>query len=113
MRLGVVGSRGFNDYFLMKDILDEYENIDTIVTGGANGADTWAEHYAKKYGIQCLVIPAEWSRLGRKAGYIRNVEIVNQSDVIIAFWDGKSKGTKLTIDISEKKGKEIRIIEVR
>jgi len=112
MNVGVVGSRTFFDYKLMREVLDQYE-IDLIVSGGAKGADHLAERYAEEEGIEILVINAKWIVDGKylkAAGFIRNRDIVDASDMIIAFWDGKSKGTKHSIDLAQKAGKEVIII---
>ena len=58
------------------------------------------------------IYPADWLNLGKRAGYVRNTDIVKNSDMIIAFWDGKSKGTKHTIGLAQKMGKECKIINV-
>ncbi len=105
MKLAVVGSRGFDNYEILKTVIDEirtaYE-ITTIVSGGAVGADTFAEQYAEENGIEMVVFPAEWKRFGKKAGFLRNNTIWSNSDIGVAFWDGKSKGTAHSFDISRK-----------
>lgn len=112
MRLAVVGSRTFSDTKLAHKILDEYKSlISQIVSGGAAGADTIGEKWAKSNNISTNIIYPEWDKYGKRAGYIRNMLIVDASDAILAFWDGKSKGTKHTIDYAMKLGKAVRIIE--
>ena len=69
-----------------------------ILSGHCRGTDMMAEKYAKERGYSLELYPAKWSVYGRCAGVIRNKEIVNNSDLIVAFWDGKSKGTKNLID---------------
>lgn len=103
----VVGSRSFDDYDYMKEVLEQYD-IEEIVSGGCKyGADTLAEQYANEKDLILTILPADWNNLGKKAGYIRNIDIVKRSNVIIAFWDGKSKGTKHTIDIARKLNKKV------
>ncbi len=106
LNLGVVGSRTFNDYQFLCDML-KWHDIKKIISGGAKGADSLAERYAaeKKYPLK--VIMPEWEEFGKSAGYRRNVQIVEQSDEIIAFWDGNSKGTAHTIKIAEDSGKSV------
>ena len=100
MKVGVVGTRTFNDYVLLKSKLDElnYNNIiSVIISGGATGADSLAEKYANEKSIKTMIFYPEWKKFGKSAGPIRNKLIVNNSDVIIAFWDNKSIGTYNTI----------------
>lgn len=85
MILAVVGSRTFTNYQLLTQTLDNYQ-ITEIVSGGAFGADT-LEH-----NIKLTVLKPNWS-IGRHAGLLRNSDIVNHADQVIAFWDGQSKGT--------------------
>ena len=107
--VGVVGSRTFKDYLLLSKELDKI-SITKIVSGGAMGADSLAIQYAIYKGLPYIIYPANWDLHGKKAGFIRNIEIVSNSDEIIAFWDGVSKGTKSTIDIANKQGKKVTII---
>ena len=92
----------------MKMVLGWFE-IDTIISGGAKGADKLAEKYALERGIPVTVHEPDWDLHGRSAGYIRNKLIVQDADEIIAFWDRHSKGTKHTIDIAEKANKPVHI----
>jgi hypothetical protein len=102
MNVGVVGSRSFNDYPLLEktlnNIIENKEDV-TIVSGGARGADTLAERYANENQLELVVFKAEWDKYGKGAGFIRNKVIWDNMDICIAFWDGKSKGTKHSIDV--------------
>ncbi len=112
MKLAVVGSRSFNDYDCLSKELDyirKKQNITLIVSGGANGADRLAEQYAREHNIEILILKAEWDKHGKRAGYIRNVEIWNNSDFGIAFWDGKSKGTQHSFEIAKNQKKYCKI----
>ena len=108
MKLAIVGSRK-----LTIDI-SEYmpDEVDEIVSGGAKGIDTCAAEYAKSKGIKLTEILPEYERYGRAAPIKRNEEIANCADEAIAFWDGRSKGTKHTIDYFEKLGKRVKIVIV-
>lgn len=101
MKLGIVGSRGFNDkeFFDSKvKLCIEHYGITEIVSGGAIGADNFAEEFAFEHNLKLTVHKAEWDKYGLSAGFKRNKDIWKDSDIIIAFWDGISKGTKHTID---------------
>lgn len=83
-----------------------------VITGGARGVDRWAKEWLDNNGIDNEVIPAEWERYGKRAGYIRNKEMVDKSDMVIAIWDGKSRGTKHTIDICKEQDKSLIVVVV-
>lgn len=90
-----------NNYELLCRVLDGLQ-ITEIISGGAKGADSLAERYAKERGHKITVYPADWETYGRSAGAIRNELIVLNCDQVIAFWDGKSPGTKITIRLARK-----------
>ena len=110
--LAVVGSRGYQDMDEFKSVVDKY-TVNSFVSGGCpSGADRLVEIYAKQKKIPITVIPAKWSEFGRAAGPIRNKEIVEIADGMIAFWDNESRGTKSSIDLAKKKGIPVIIINV-
>lgn len=117
-KIAVVGSRSFVDYELLESILCDYiiNRYGTmpgdclIVSGGARGADGLSERFALDHGIETLIFEADWSKYGRAAGMVRNKNIVNNADVVFAFWDEKSKGTKNSIDLARNTNKELFII---
>ena len=101
----IAGSRTFNDYELLKNFADYklkniHDNIE-IVSGGAKGADTLGEQYARERGYIIKVFPANWNEQGKAAGYIRNTEMARYADALIAFWDGKSRGTRHMIETAK------------
>jgi len=110
MKIGVVGSRDFDDYKKLEKELNKIEGITVIVSGGAKGADTLAREFAEKNDIKLTEFKPDYEQYGRGAPIRRNKKIVEYSDQIIAFWDGESRGTKNTIDIAEKQDKPIIII---
>jgi hypothetical protein len=107
--LAVVGSRGFTDYNLLKSTLDKL-NIYMIVSGGAQGADKLAERYASENNIAIRVFKADWGRFGKQAGFIRNGSIITASTHVIAFWDGKSRGTEHSIRLANEYCKPLKVI---
>ena len=98
MKIAIIGSRSFQDYGLLIKTMASY-TPSTIVSGGAKGADTLAERYAGEIGVDCNIFKPDWKRYGRAAGPKRNKQIVEASDLIIAFWNGKSRGTFSTISL--------------
>ncbi len=113
MKLAVVGSRDFTDYTKLKlalDNINQFFLITEIISGGAKGADSLAERYAKENNIKLTIYLPDWKRYGRPAGMIRNKEIVSSATSVIAFWDGKSKGTANSISLAEKSKKLRQVI---
>ena len=111
MTIAVIGSRGFNDYDKLKSSLEEYKDKATnFVSGGAKGADSLGERWARENNIPVKVFLPDWDKHGKSAGYKRNIDIVDNADIVIAFWDGVSKGTKHSIDLARTKSKELVII---
>lgn len=101
MKVAVIGSRTFKDYDRAKRILDLYP-ITVIVSGGAKGADSIGEKYADERGLKKEIYKPDWDLFGKKAGFLRNTTIIENSDMIFAFWDGKSNGTKDSLDKAQK-----------
>ena len=81
------------------------------MSGGAKGADSFAEAWAKERNIKVQIFLPDWEKHGKSAGYIRNGHIIAEADACIAFWDGESKGTKLSISLAEMKGIPLKIIK--
>lgn len=109
MKVSVIGSRSFTNYELLTSILDRID-ITLLISGGANGADKLGERYANERGIPTKIFYPDWEKHGRKAGFIRNSDIINESEYVVAFWDGQSLGTKDSIRKAEKENKKILII---
>ena len=95
------------DYSEVYDIIgiDENYSIREIVSGGARGADKLGEQFAKNYNLSLKVYEADWQKYGRRAGFVRNVDIIKYCDICFAFWDGESHGTKHDIELCEQYGK--------
>ena len=111
LKIGVIGSRGFNDYKLVCDTLNPYKNIVyQIVSGGAKGADSLGEKWANENHIKTLIHRPDWDKHGKAAGFIRNELIVDDSNLIISFWDGMSRGSEHSMNLAKDQGKEVIII---
>ena len=111
----MLGGRDFSDYTLLKESLSVYISIysgipDNIVSGGAKGADTLAAQFAAEMDIPLLVFKPDYQKYGRGATLVRNTQIIENADVVFAFWNGQSKGTKDSITKAKKLQKELHII---
>ena len=106
MKVAVVGSRN-----LTINNLGDYLPKDTteIVSGGARGIDRCAREYAKSHNIKLTEFLPEYARYGRSAPLKRNLQIIRCADMVLAFWDGKSRGTKFVIDKCKSLGVPCRV----
>jgi len=116
-KIGVIGSRGYNNYeefkekllFLISNIREEI----VFVSGGCpSGGDALISRFCKEGNYQIIEHLPDWDKHGKAAGFIRNKLIIEDSDMLAAWWDGKSKGTKSSIDLARKKNIPIKIIKV-
>ena len=117
MKLAIVGSRTFSeDYINIFNIFNEHFTdgeawtIDTIISGGASGADKAAKNFCGVYGVTYIEFPAMWGIYGKSAGFKRNQQIVDACDMVLAFWDGYSSGTKDTIERAKQAKKPAFIV---
>lgn len=129
MKIAIIGSRNWTNkekLFSIMDSLNKKLNITHIVSGGAAGADSFGKEWADFNKISTIIFNADWedfsepckikyNRFGKKynalAGFKRNRLIVEESDLIIAFWDKKSPGTKDSLDLCKKLNKKFYVIE--
>ena len=115
--IGIIGSRRRNsqqDYELLeRKFFEIYEDGDEIVSGGCyTGGDHFAEDIAKKYQIAIKIYYARWNKLGKRAGFIRNTNIAEDSDVLIALVaKDRTGGAENTIDKARSMGKKIIVID--
>ena len=80
------------------------ESVSVVVHGAARGVDQMAGEWAIELGLAVDAHPADWNNLGKRAGYVRNAEMVKIADCAIFVWDGKSKGTRHSIRLVHDKG---------
>ena len=106
MKVAVIGSRSL----FVRD-LSKYlpEGTTELVSGGARGVDTSAREYARANGLPIKEFLPDYATLGKGAPLQRNLLIIEYADVVLAFWDGKSRGTKFVIDNCKKMGKPVKV----
>jgi hypothetical protein len=115
MKVIVAGSRTFRDYELLRNVCDKALSLQTeveVVSGTADGADKLGEKYAWERCYSVKKFPADWVKFGRGAGHIRNAEMANYADALIAFWDNKSRGTKHMIDLANRRGLKVKVVSL-
>ena len=91
--------------------LEKYlpEGTTEIVSGGARGVDTSAKEYALAHGLKLTEFLPEYNKFGRGAPLKRNITIIEYADLVLAFWDGKSHGTKFVIDNCKERGVPVKV----
>lgn len=118
-RVVVAGGRLFNNQEMLDRNMDRILSRKSlthkivIVSGKAKGADSLGEVYAKKRGYDVVEVPADWDKFGKRAGYLRNESMASNSDATVAFWDGKSKGTKHMIDLTKEYGNLLKVVSYK
>lgn len=119
MRVIIAGSRDYTNILQFQLLLNNKlkdSNIGlkdlTIISGGARGVDQMGEAFAKNNGIALEIFPADWNKYGKRAGFIRNEEMAEKADALIAFWNGESNGTRHMIRTANKKGLKVWIFHV-
>lgn len=113
MRVLVCGSRHFNDYEKLKDVLASLP-ISELIHGDARGADRLGARYAKSNSIPCRSFPADWEQYGKRAGPIRNSQMLREGrpEMVVAFLAPGSRGTQNMIDQATKAGVPVKIVEI-
>jgi len=116
IKVVVAGSRDFTDYKLLEEKLVKILKIKgkpseiEIVSGGARGADALGERFAREKKCHLKRFLANWDEYGRSAGHRRNAEMAVYGDILVAFWNNSSPGTRGMIDLAKKKGLEVHVI---
>jgi hypothetical protein len=110
MKIAVIGSRDFEDLGLVKRyVLEELPDDAMVVTGGARGVDQATEEAAEARGLEVLVLEPDWEGLGKRAGLLRNEDIVEEAELVVAFWDERSKGTVHALKLAVEAEKPVRV----
>ena len=114
MKVAIVGSRDYTDLQAVWNFVERLASRRPdaiIISGGARGVDTMAACAGRFFGLEVIELEPEWARLGKAAGHARNSDIVAAADILIAFWDGTSTGTKDSIDKARQKGIKVKVFE--
>lgn len=115
-RIVACGSRRFTNQFQASLHIDGFftqcpEKIEVIV-GGATGADSMIEAAARRNGHTVTVMEADWETYGKKAGILRNLQMLDRNpDIVVAWWDGKSRGTKHTVEEARRRGIPVQVYQ--
>lgn len=114
MRTIIAGSREVNSptlayCFVVKAIHQAGWTPTTIISGGARGIDRAGELYANTHSIPLEVFPADWDKYGKSAGYLRNAQMADKAEALIAVWDGHSQGTANMIELAKEKGLRVHV----
>lgn len=117
MKLALVGGRYYDDFDAVLDKISaqsvyDINDVTEIVSGGANGVDTIAKRLASVLNVPFTVFKPDWKQYGRAAGPIRNKLIIETADIVHAFWDGNSKGTKSAIGLAKKANKTLLVTSI-
>lgn len=110
MKTIIAGGRDITDYFHLEEALEAYRNdITEVVSGGAEGADSLGERYAKGAGIPLKIFKADWATNGKAAGPMRNRQMAEYAQALLALWDSKSRGTANMIEEARKRGLFVQV----
>ena len=113
MKLIIAGSRSINNIELLYWAIEEFDlTPTTIISGGAYGVDRLGEDFAREFGLNLEIFPANWNKFGKSAGFRRNEEMAHAGDALLALWDGHSNGTRHMIDEMRKVGKTVYLYTV-
>jgi hypothetical protein len=114
MRVIIAGSRGIEDYELVVRAVDESNfQVTEVVSGTARGVDRLGERWARENGVPVVQFPADWMKHGKRAGYLRNEQMGEYADALVAVWDGFSRGTVHMVATMEKLGKPVCLLNLR
>jgi len=117
MKVAIVGSRSITDHFFVKTLFDYFVYIfgkpTKIISGGARGVDSFADEFANINNIELQVFRPNWAQYGKKAGFIRNEDIIKNCDICLAIWDGESHGTKHDLELCKQYKKDLVLFNLK
>jgi hypothetical protein len=109
--VAIIGSREWPDPSAVSDYVLSLDKTVLVVSGGAKGVDTWAQIAAEERGMGTLIFKPDYNTHGKTAPLLRNKDIIDNADRVVAFWDGTSHGTKNAIDYARQCGKSVLIFK--
>lgn len=112
MKVIIAGSRGIDEYQLVVEAIQEsgwFRDITEVVSGGAYGPDKLGEEWATKHRIPIKQFLPDWKSFGKGAGMIRNGQMADYADALIAIYDGKSRGTANMIQRATKQNLKVYV----
>lgn len=113
MKLIIDGSRSFNSYSVLFEVMKTQTPWPTaVISGGALGADQLGERWAAEHAIPCRIMKEQWVKYGFIAGARKNEEMARVGDGLVAFWDGRSQGTRHMIETMKALGKPVRVVSI-
>lgn len=108
MRTIIAGSRGIVLFEILELAIKKAPfEVTTVISGGADGVDKMGENYAKKHKLPVEVFLPDWAKHGKAAGPIRNRQMADNAEALLALWDGVSRGTKNMIE--EAKARNLHV----
>lgn len=108
MKVIIAGSRTITDYSIVKQAIEESKfDITVVISGTANGVDKLGEQYARENHIKIKRFPADWNKFGKRAGWLRNIQMAEEADACIIIWTGFSKGSRMMLDIANEHGLKV------
>lgn len=107
MKVAIVGSRSINRINRLADYLPP--ETTAIISGGARGVDTIAANFARQKGLDLIEFLPNYRSFGSSAPLVRNLEIIAAADLVLAFWDGRSRGTQFVVTHCRAKGVPVRL----
>jgi hypothetical protein len=110
MRIAIIGSRDFPYPSAVLRFITALPLGTVVISGHGGVVDLTAEQAARARGLVVESYPADWTKSGRVAGFIRNAEVVNRADFIVAFWDGCSPGTRDALNRARRSGKQTFVV---
>ncbi|MBC8569238.1 DUF2493 domain-containing protein [Zongyangia hominis] len=112
MKVAIVGSRSLNTLGIEEILPYVPQGASEIISGGAKGVDTLGQKLAQELGLKFTCFAPDYERYGKRAPIVRNEQIVDYADYVLAFWDAKSPGTRSTILCCIKKHRLFRVVPI-
>lgn len=110
MKTIIAGSRSILEYQkILQAVAQSQFFISEVISGGAYGVDQLGEKYAKEYQLPLKRFLPDWNQFGKRAGILRNTQMGDYAEALIALWDGQSRGTKHMIEYAKKKGLKVYV----